>query len=271
MKNYYDILEIKPGSTDEEIKKAYRRLAQIYHPDKNVEDPNSSWKFNEISEAYKTLSDPSRKKFYDTNFVVPQIPASKTQSRKFIIYAAALIIIFAAYFINRSFNSSSKKIQTPYQENNWNSKIWKKIEMKTGDVPKCYKFSPTYSFRSENKLQISTGIVSDAVIKLIDSTTHLCIRYVYLKFGSSFVISDLPNGNYYLKIYYGTDWREFANGAQCRQMFILNGKYTKSSYVFMLSGEHKDQITRVSLNPNLSMVNNEVYKEDTIGEDEWEK
>jgi len=63
MKNYYDILGIQKGASEEEIKTAFRKLAQKYHPDKKGGDEA---KFKEVSEAYAVLSDKKRRAEYDT-------------------------------------------------------------------------------------------------------------------------------------------------------------------------------------------------------------
>jgi DnaJ-class molecular chaperone len=59
--NYYQILGVSKSATQEEIKKAYRKLALIHHPDKG----GSAEKFKEIKKAYEILSDPTTKNLYD--------------------------------------------------------------------------------------------------------------------------------------------------------------------------------------------------------------
>ncbi|KAK3169391.1 hypothetical protein OEA41_008774 [Lepraria neglecta] len=61
----YNTLGIKPGSTQDEIKKAYRKQALKHHPDKNPDNPKASEKFKEVSQAYEILSDPEKRKVYD--------------------------------------------------------------------------------------------------------------------------------------------------------------------------------------------------------------
>ena len=63
---YYTLLEINKNATQNEIKKAYRKLALKYHPDRNPNNKSvSEMKFKKIAEAYETLSNPEKKKHYD--------------------------------------------------------------------------------------------------------------------------------------------------------------------------------------------------------------
>lgn len=64
-KDYYEVLGLQKGASDEDIKKAFRKLAIKYHPDKNQGDKEAEEKFKEINEAYQVLSDPQKKAQYD--------------------------------------------------------------------------------------------------------------------------------------------------------------------------------------------------------------
>jgi len=63
-KDYYSILGLPRGATDEQVKKAFRKMAMDYHPDRN-QSPEATEKFKEINEAYEVLSDPQKRAYYD--------------------------------------------------------------------------------------------------------------------------------------------------------------------------------------------------------------
>jgi len=66
-RNYYEVLEIDKNASEADIKKAYRKGALKWHPDKNTDNKEEAEvKFKELSEAYGVLSDPEKKQIYDT-------------------------------------------------------------------------------------------------------------------------------------------------------------------------------------------------------------
>lgn len=65
-RDYYEVLGVPKGASGEEIKKAYRKMAKLYHPDVNENKAEAEEKFKEASEAYAVLSDENKRKQYDT-------------------------------------------------------------------------------------------------------------------------------------------------------------------------------------------------------------
>ncbi|GER38555.1 DNAJ heat shock family protein [Striga asiatica] len=63
--DYYNILKVNRNASEDDLKKAYRRLARIWHPDKNANKHEAEAKFKQISEAYDVLSDPQKRQIYD--------------------------------------------------------------------------------------------------------------------------------------------------------------------------------------------------------------
>ena len=85
-KDYYNILGVKPSASTEEIKRSYRKLALKFHPDKNPDDALAEVVFKEIAEAYKILSDTTKredyhfKRFYNYNYTYNSGPTITPQS-----------------------------------------------------------------------------------------------------------------------------------------------------------------------------------------------
>lgn len=64
-RDYYEVLGVGKNASDDEIKKAHRKLAKQYHPDLNKDNPDAAEKFKELNEAYEVLSDKDKRAKYD--------------------------------------------------------------------------------------------------------------------------------------------------------------------------------------------------------------
>ena len=78
--NYYEELGIKKEATVEDVKHAYRKLAKIYHPDKNPDNEKAAKRFVRIAEAYEILSDKETRKEYDTTLKNEKKSSQKNQA-----------------------------------------------------------------------------------------------------------------------------------------------------------------------------------------------
>ena len=112
-KDYYDVLGVQRGASDDDLKKAYRKLAMKYHPDRNSDDPSAAEKFKEASEAYEVLSDGSKKMHTISLVMMVLIPlASEVAAlRASMIFLAISSVIYLVAEILLGVDSDLIKVQ----------------------------------------------------------------------------------------------------------------------------------------------------------------
>lgn len=109
MKNYYEILGISRDASEEEIKNAYRKAAQLHHPDRNPGDETAQARFKEVHEAYEILSDFSKKSKYDrSKFRFKNRPSSNKDGG----FSFAFENLNNSFFGKSSFKGRSISVRT---------------------------------------------------------------------------------------------------------------------------------------------------------------
>lgn len=104
---------------------------------------------------------------------------------------------------------------------------WISRKYQTGDTPTCENITAEFDENLDNHLKITVNSNSDVVLKLMQrqSEGDKCIRTVYIENNDFIVIRNIPEGKYYLKIAYGTDWRQKQVGEKCAGRFAENAQY----------------------------------------------
>lgn len=104
---------------------------------------------------------------------------------------------------------------------------WISAKYQSGDTPQCENIKPLYDLNLDNHLKVTVNSNSDVVLKLmkIEKEGDVCIRNVYIESNDFLVIKNIPEGKYYLKLAYGTDWRHKRSGGKCNGRFTKNARY----------------------------------------------
>ena len=158
VKDYYKILEVAPAATLQEIKRAFRQLAQRYHPDKNDGSHTAAIHYMEIQEAYKVLSDPKQREAYNykrwyirsagESYTKPALtPAAiLEQSRLIQQYVADMNVFHIPYdavslHIRQLLSSNAIKILHEYNDANVNREVVQQTLSAATPLPPRY-FNP---------------------------------------------------------------------------------------------------------------------------------
>ena len=108
---------------------------------------------------------------------------------------------------------------------------WSEVMYATGASPICFNYTPKYKRSIDNYLRIVVGSGTDVVIKVMEMTTEKCIRYVFIRSGTTHSIKNIPEGLYYLKIAYGRRWVEKVENGECLGRFASNPLYEKGEEI----------------------------------------
>lgn len=173
--DYYKTLGIEKSATEEEIKKAYRKLARKFHPDLNPNDKEANKKFQQINEANEVLSDPEKRKKYDAygeNWQhaeqfeqAKQQRSQSSQNWQDYTYSGAQdegdFSDFFESLFGRSSGRSGRSNQTKFRGNDYNASL----QLSLRDVYATQKQTLTIN-NKQVRITIPAGVANGQVIKL---------------------------------------------------------------------------------------------------------
>lgn len=104
---------------------------------------------------------------------------------------------------------------------------WNKKHYESGETPECENVDPQYDYKLDNYLKVNVGSHTDVVIKLMKKqyAGDICIRIVFIRSNETYYLKNIPEGIYYLKIAYGSNWRQKIVDQQCYGKFMKNAQY----------------------------------------------
>lgn len=246
MKDHYRTLGVPDNANEQDIKLAYRRLAKRYHPDVNAGAKGAEERFKEITEAYNILSDFNLRRAYDAKrmrpvFYSPEPTTDKKDPRRKeyseeelerardrhkkkirsnmarrkkilagMIVTFILFMVASAMFDNwirdKRERESQEFIARLKELTNQNLQ-YSKTHIESMDSPFDSLFGAgVYQAGSKNKLVIYMTF-SDAIICAVQCDPPFrTIRNEYIPTKNGFIMNELPDGKYYIKLYTGKNW-----------------------------------------------------------------
>jgi hypothetical protein len=167
----------------------------------------------------------------------------------------------------------SSKLLKKDPHNGW---IRKKLE--SGESPECDNYDKQYDNNIDNYLRINVGSHTNVVVKLMQRRPDgdVCIRMAFIRRNESTAMKNIPEGDYYLKIAYGSDWRQKVIDNQCVGKFMENAHYEIGKERLSYNIVHqidRDQIPSYELTLDMITVKakNKKFNVNTISEAEFNK
>ncbi|MDF3079115.1 MAG: hypothetical protein K0S09_3004 [Sphingobacteriaceae bacterium] len=134
--------------------------------------------------------------------------------------------------LNNSFSGVNNNVDpTPEEQlNTAKNKLvaagWEEQNVDNGQLPTCYNFKPKRG-EIKNYLEVHVGGGTDVAVKVMNSETGKCVRFVFVNSGTTYKITNIPEGIYYLKLAYGKEWYSKVENGLCVGKFLRNPIYEK--------------------------------------------
>lgn len=124
------------------------------------------------------------------------------------------------------------------------------VQKPNEDMSKEYGIMPIYGIQ-DNYFDITIGKGCSAAVKIMDEQTDKCIRYAYIAENTTTTIQDIPQGTYYLKLAYGSDWMELDTDSIKQGKFTRNVSYERSRDTFNFGTKNSTEHVNYQLEINV--------------------
>lgn len=313
MKDYYRTLGIAENASDEDVKRAYRRMAKRFHPDLNAGDKYAEEQFKEVYEAYETLSDPILRRSYDLKRLRRDLYAgnpvfyarqpvgeefekdprrkkyteeqfayarrrrrfriiSDMRRRKKLLVGMIISFIFcvsgATWLENWNAQQRADVAKTLEQKTRQKALSNSHAQTVINDLDSPYDslFGPgKYDWFSQNFIVVYNP-VSDAVVCVVQaSAPHRTIRNEFIHARRSFALREMPDGDYYMKVYTGSKW-DFNRKVPGGQTL---GRFTKDEEFFRIGVPVISLYNKNEINGDTIVIDPTVVPLKTISENDF--
>lgn len=152
--------------------------------------------------------------------------------------------------------TTEQKIQ--YERDSLAKAGWRENNIINGQLSSCYNFKPQKG-NIANYLEVNVGSGTDVVIKVINLKTEKSVRYVFINSGTTYTISNIPEGQYYLKIAYGKNWFMKEDNGRCLGKFIRNPIYEKGEDIMDFTRQYRnDGVSIPSFKLSLDVISTDI-------------
>jgi curved DNA-binding protein CbpA len=159
-------------------------------------------------------------------------------------------------------NTSSPQLTTEqkiqYERDSLAKAGWRENDIINGQLSSCYNFKAKKG-NIANYLEVNVGSGTDVVIKVINFKTEKSVRYVFINSGTTYTISNIPEGQYYLKIAYGKNWFMKEDNGRCLGKFIRNPMYEKGEDIMDFTRQFRnDGVSIPSFKLSLDVISTDI-------------
>jgi len=184
------------------------------------------------------------------------------------------ILFFPVIFVSSCKNTTESDQQT-HENSEYQEQLmrdgWTYEELSDSELGEEYGIKPIYGIQ-DNYFDITMGEGYSVAVKIVDAQTDKCVRYAVVPENSTTTVTQIPQGRYYLKLAYGTDWMELRTDSIIIGKFTRNAFYEKSNQVYDFG--KKNSLEEVNYNLRINVrdaagMNN--FETSPISEEEFLK